>query len=224
MIKDSIEHDGFKLRYHIEGEGMPVLVCGSALYYERCFPKQLTKHCQMIYFDNRVFGGTCQKKATQADFELEKIYTEVYRLRNQYAAAFMRPYRFDRTRPNQPVYYSLRQPTALEFSPRARKVASTMSDLHEVKHVLKTVMKDFSERRDLVGTPLSEFARLSEINFYHTEKDALSEALPVGGLATADPAFPVLFERQKGLKLCESSPFLKGCVTIAAKDLSDDQE
>jgi hypothetical protein len=157
-------------------------------------------------------------------FELEKIYTEVYRLRNQYAAAFMRPYRFDRTRPNQPVYYSLRQPTALEFSPRARKVASTMSDLHEVKHVLKTVMKDFSERRDLVGTPLSEFARLSEINFYHTEKDALSEALPVGGLATADPAFPVLFERQKGLKLCESSPFLKGCVTIAAKDLSDDQE
>jgi proline iminopeptidase len=81
LIKDSIEHDGFKLRYHIEGEGMPVLVCGSALYYERCFPKQLTKHCQMIYFDNRVFGGTCQKKATQADFELEKIYSDIETLR-----------------------------------------------------------------------------------------------------------------------------------------------
>ena len=69
MIRDSIQRDGFKLRYHIEGEGIPVLVCGSAIYYERTFPKDLIDQCQMIYFDNRVFGGTCLKEASQSDFE-----------------------------------------------------------------------------------------------------------------------------------------------------------
>jgi proline iminopeptidase len=35
----------------------------------------------MIYYDNRVFGGTCLKEASQADFELDKIYADVEMLR-----------------------------------------------------------------------------------------------------------------------------------------------
>lgn len=83
LLKDSIEQDGFKLCYYIEGEGVPVLVCGSAIYYERIFPKSLLNVCQMIYFDNRVFGGTCLKEATQADFELNKIYADIEALRKK---------------------------------------------------------------------------------------------------------------------------------------------
>ena len=81
LTKGSIEQDGFKLRYHVEGEGVPVLVCGSAIYYERTFPKNLLNGCQMIYYDNRVFGGTCLKEATQVDFELDKTYEDIEKLR-----------------------------------------------------------------------------------------------------------------------------------------------
>lgn len=81
MLKNSIERDGFKLRYYIEGKGMPVLVIGSAIYYERAFPKNLLNHCQMIYFDNRVFGGTCLKETNQTDFALDKIYEDIETLR-----------------------------------------------------------------------------------------------------------------------------------------------
>lgn len=79
--KGVIERDGFKLRYHAEGRGIPVLVCGSAIYYERTFPKNLLNHCQMIYFDNRVMGGSCLKETCQADFELDKIYADIEALR-----------------------------------------------------------------------------------------------------------------------------------------------
>jgi proline iminopeptidase len=83
LMRDSIERDGFKLRYHIEGEGIPVLVCGSAIYYERVFPKHLLSACQMIYYDNRVFGGACLKEASQTDFELDKIYADIEALRQK---------------------------------------------------------------------------------------------------------------------------------------------
>lgn len=81
MIKNSIEIDGFKLRYYIEGQGIPVLVIGSAIYYERTFPKNLLDHCQMIYFDNRAFGGTASKEFNKADFELDKILLDIEMLR-----------------------------------------------------------------------------------------------------------------------------------------------
>ncbi len=80
-MKGYIEKDGFKLRYFIEGKGMPVLVCGSAIYYQRVFPKALLNDYQMIYFDNRVFGGSQLKKADKSDFELENIYADMEALR-----------------------------------------------------------------------------------------------------------------------------------------------
>lgn len=82
MKENSIIRDDFKLRYYIEGEGTPVVVCGSAIYYKRVFSKNLSNYCKMIYFDNRVFGGTCLKEMSQSDFEPEKIYEDIEELRH----------------------------------------------------------------------------------------------------------------------------------------------
>jgi proline iminopeptidase len=79
--ENSIIRDGFKLRYYIEGEGIPVLICGSAIYYKRVFSQDLSNYCKMIYFDNRVFGGTCLKEMSQSDFEPKKIYDDIEALR-----------------------------------------------------------------------------------------------------------------------------------------------
>lgn len=82
-MKSFIVQDNFKLRYHIEGQGIPVLVFGSALYYEKAFPKSLLNHFQMIYFDNRVFGGSALNQLKRSDFELDKLYSDIEVLRQQ---------------------------------------------------------------------------------------------------------------------------------------------
>lgn len=50
-----IEIDGFKLKYQIEGKGIPALIIGSELYYSRVFSPQLRNELQLIFIDHRGF-------------------------------------------------------------------------------------------------------------------------------------------------------------------------
>lgn len=63
-----IARDGFNLQYCIEGEGRPVLVVGSALYYPRCFSGNLRRHLKLVFMDHRGFapGNACTDKAQYA--------------------------------------------------------------------------------------------------------------------------------------------------------------
>jgi proline iminopeptidase len=60
--------DGFNLQYRIEGEGRPVLVVGSALYYPRCFSGNLRHHLKLAFMDHRGFapGNACPDKSQYA--------------------------------------------------------------------------------------------------------------------------------------------------------------
>jgi proline iminopeptidase len=51
----AINIDGFRLNYIIEGQGIPALVIGSALFYQRLFSKELRKHFQLTFVDHRGF-------------------------------------------------------------------------------------------------------------------------------------------------------------------------
>lgn len=53
---DSIEIDGFKFRYCIEGEGLDALFIGSALYYSRSFSDNLRKSLRLHFVDYRGFA------------------------------------------------------------------------------------------------------------------------------------------------------------------------
>ncbi|HMZ80641.1 MAG TPA: alpha/beta hydrolase [Acidobacteriota bacterium] len=63
--------DGFQLQYIIDGEGLPTIVVGSALYYERTFSKHLRTQLKMAFLDHRGFapGNHCT--------DLEKYRLEV---------------------------------------------------------------------------------------------------------------------------------------------------
>lgn len=51
-----VTSEGFHLRYSIEGEGFPVLVIGSAIYYPRTFLGDVRQHLQFIFVDHRGFA------------------------------------------------------------------------------------------------------------------------------------------------------------------------
>lgn len=53
---DSVDIDGFKLKYLIEGVGPDTLVIGSSIYYSRSFSQNLRKSLRMHFIDHRGFA------------------------------------------------------------------------------------------------------------------------------------------------------------------------
>ena len=51
-----IERDNYTLSWRIEGEGEPVVIPGSAIYYPRTFSDELREHCQLVFMDLRHFA------------------------------------------------------------------------------------------------------------------------------------------------------------------------
>jgi proline iminopeptidase len=51
-----IEREGYGLRYCIEGDGIPTLVIGGAIYYPRTFSKNLRKQLRLAFIDHRCFA------------------------------------------------------------------------------------------------------------------------------------------------------------------------
>ena len=54
--KGSIEVDGFKLNYCVEGSGLDVLVVGSSIYYPRSFSQNLRNFLRLHFVDYRGFA------------------------------------------------------------------------------------------------------------------------------------------------------------------------
>jgi len=69
----TIEVSGFKLNCLVEGEGIPVLVPGSAIYYPRIFSSEIKKHLQFIHIDHRGFVPPPAEDLDNSVFDLDVL-------------------------------------------------------------------------------------------------------------------------------------------------------
>ncbi len=76
----TIEIDGFKLGYCIEGTGRPAIVIGSSIYYPRTFSQNLRKHLKFIFVDHRGFVPAPGPVDNTA-FSLEKLIDDIEHIR-----------------------------------------------------------------------------------------------------------------------------------------------
>lgn len=53
-----IERDGYTVSYSIEGQGKPIVILGSVIYYQQIFSQNLRKHAQLIFIDHRGFTSS----------------------------------------------------------------------------------------------------------------------------------------------------------------------
>lgn len=79
-MKD-ININGFDLKYAIEGKGMPALVIGSAIYYQRMFSPHLSEHLQMIFFDHRGFAENVLENLNKNDYNLDRVVEDIEEFR-----------------------------------------------------------------------------------------------------------------------------------------------
>ncbi|WP_044640635.1 alpha/beta fold hydrolase [Risungbinella massiliensis] len=83
MSNDGIvELDGFKLAYSIEGNGEPVLVVGSKVYYPQLFSKQLRKQLKLIFIDHKGHVKPSRDLKPE-DYTLDRILEDIEMMREK---------------------------------------------------------------------------------------------------------------------------------------------
>ncbi|MCY7901691.1 alpha/beta hydrolase [Bacillus inaquosorum] len=81
MERTGICHsDGFDLSYRIEGEGAPILVIGSAVYYPRLFSEHIKQKYQWIFVDHRGFAKI-KRELRAEDLSLDAVLADIERMR-----------------------------------------------------------------------------------------------------------------------------------------------
>jgi len=113
------------------------------------------------------------------------------------------------------IFYSLQLPTTLEFSPKSRKISSTISNLIELRHIVNVFCSEIlTGNLHVKKTILEKIAQDVSFDFYHTHPDQHGEIEPSENLEfpvyrLADPENPSPFNR-----LAFSGTFLRGCACI----------
>ncbi len=81
MTYNKMVCDGFELNYCIKGQGQPILIVGSSIYYPRLFSQELSQHFQLIFLDHRGFGKSTKRPMKQEDYTLDKIVEDIEQAR-----------------------------------------------------------------------------------------------------------------------------------------------
>ncbi|SCY89486.1 alpha/beta fold hydrolase [Microvirga guangxiensis] len=75
-MRGTIFSGGFELAYSIEGQGVPAIVIGSAVYYPRTFSKGLRQSLQLIFVDHRGFAKASNDLKPE-DYTLDVVLDDI---------------------------------------------------------------------------------------------------------------------------------------------------
>jgi hypothetical protein len=145
---------------------------------------------------------------------LQKVFIEDYRLK-KYPPVIMHTHHFSLEK-KIPVYYSFEIPTTMQFSPKSNSALTTMAEIREIKHITETLLEEIQAGNlGIERTPLFSVAKNLKISFYHNEKDATQEVSSARNLALLDKSLTQVIINNKQYTFPESSPFFRGCITVA---------
>ncbi len=76
----SLRAGPFELGYHIEGDGPPLLIVGSAVYYPRTFSRHLRERMKLHFIDHRGFAPA-HAAYSRGDIGFDTVLDDIERLR-----------------------------------------------------------------------------------------------------------------------------------------------
>ncbi len=145
---------------------------------------------------------------------LQKAFLEIYGLK-KYPPVIMQPYHFSREI-NRIGYYSFQIPNTTIFSPKARKLSSTMFEMRELKHIMESVMSEILKGHlGVEQTVLFDIAKNVRYDYFHCDKDKDGEILSAGKIQQLDPRLSKTIIDKNDYLFSEFSPFFRGCIAIS---------
>jgi len=149
---------------------------------------------------------------------LQKIFITSYGMK-KYLPAIMQPVHFYFEKHQFPVYYSLQHPSTFVFSPKSRKISSTLSEMRELEHIMKIFIAEISKDNSMCSDAIiSQIGKNVEFNYFHNEYDRHHVIKPSTEILSADKRFDSInHKHSQNLKFASDAPFLRGCISMKVK-------
>jgi hypothetical protein len=148
---------------------------------------------------------------------IQQVYNETYDIR-QYPPVIIQPQGYELKNPDaKTVYYSLQFPNALEFKPSTRARASIISDLHEVRMLLKRYEREFlANKFNIEGTSFADLFKLAQYDYFHKALD-LHDGMRDSGEMAEDVNLRTTVDGQVHKEFPGACLFATGCVRVSRK-------
>jgi len=148
---------------------------------------------------------------------IQTAYMNSYDLR-KYApilmhSAHFNPYDFNAA----PVYYSSKLPTAISFSPRTRKLTSTLLDLIELKYIMDIFIEEIAQRRVHLEDTIIDVISQIDYDYFHSKPDLRENIRSSSRLPEEDRMFSTNLAPQTELPFSYNGSFVRGCIRIKHK-------
>ena len=148
----------------------------------------------------------------------QKIYLESYGLKKYIPSVIGPAYWSEQNM--APIYYSLQYPTTYEFSPKSRKVASTLYNLSELKCLLDIFTHASAGNQLNVGdTILKQLGKTLHFDYFHNKPDQQKEVKLTSLLPENNPS--LLQSPELGREFAESGTFFRGCIQLSHHNLDE---
>ena len=152
---------------------------------------------------------------------LQQAFVESYGMKKYYPT-IMQPVHFRFEQDRFPVYYSLQNPSTFVFSPKSRKISSTLFEMRELQHIMKIFLDELSKKNILCSeTIISEIAKYVDFRYFHNELDRHHVIKPTTDIASSDKRFHFVTSKYKIKQARPSSDarFLRGCIQIRPNNI-----
>jgi hypothetical protein len=149
---------------------------------------------------------------------LQKVYVESYGIRG-YIPTMLAPKHFSLFETSEPVYYSLTFPTTLEFSPKSRKISSTIQDLSELRHVVQIFTEEvYCNKLKVEDTIIGNVATNVEFEYFHSKPDRHGEIKLTSDMVLGDNNLLKSYDENKSRReFADSGSLIRGCVRISKR-------
>jgi hypothetical protein len=142
---------------------------------------------------------------------IQAVFRDLYRI--EYAPVMLSLEKVEQHR-NTPLYYSLEYHTGTEFSPNNRRISTKISDLAEIKMLLRKFLT-FIKRTEfnISGPIMHDLQSKIEFDFFHNHGKDYPDIFPIEQIFEEDHNF----EKAGGLPalpMAQSASFLNGCIRI----------
>lgn len=151
---------------------------------------------------------------------IQKAFVESYGLK-KYFPTIMKPTTFIFESDKTPVYYSLQNPSTFTFSPKSRRISSTLVEMRELQNIMKIFINELLKDRMMgFDSVINEVAKQVEFNYFHNKIDRHKVVKPSHEISCFDNRFDSTNHRYKHAiaSFAEDAPFVRGCVRIMKKN------
>jgi hypothetical protein len=161
------------------------------------------------------FGPALNTMAGPYDL-IQRVYNDVYDIRH-YPPVIIQPQNFKLFDANaKPTYYSLQFPNALEFKPSTRSRTSIISDLHEIRMLMKRYEREFlTNKFNIEGTSFAQLFNVAQYDYFHKANE-LHDGMRDSGEMAEDANLRTTVDGQVHDAFPASCLFSKGCIRINA--------